>query len=109
MFLVIPLVEFLHVLGVAINVHHENPATFFVPCPSPLCIAAIVLPRLVGAWSSRLEPGRDAGHPSHLSTRLRRVRQPRRTPRSPAQRVVGWGKATPPAIRYCRDGPGRGQ
>src|SRR6266487_254032 len=28
MFLVIPLVEFLHVLGVDINVHHENPATF---------------------------------------------------------------------------------
>src|SRR2546421_10220296 len=28
MFLVIPLVEFLHVLGVDINVYHENPATF---------------------------------------------------------------------------------
>src|SRR5580692_841336 len=28
MFLIIPLVEFLHVLGVDINVHHENPATF---------------------------------------------------------------------------------
>src|SRR5271154_6330736 len=28
MFIVIPLVEFLHVLGVDINVHHENPATF---------------------------------------------------------------------------------
>src|SRR5437588_3450796 len=28
MFLVIPLVEFLHVLAVDINVHHENPATF---------------------------------------------------------------------------------
>src|SRR5204863_4268241 len=28
MFLVIPFVEFLHVLGVDINVHHENPATF---------------------------------------------------------------------------------
>src|SRR3954447_9705694 len=28
MFLVIPLVEFLHVLGVDIDVHHENPATF---------------------------------------------------------------------------------
>src|SRR5437667_11486370 len=28
MFLVIPLVEFLHVLGVDINVDHENPATF---------------------------------------------------------------------------------
>src|SRR4051794_30779896 len=28
MFLVIPLVEFLHVLGVDINVHHKNPATF---------------------------------------------------------------------------------
>src|SRR5947208_12250456 len=27
MFLVIPLVEFLHVLGADINVHHENPAT----------------------------------------------------------------------------------
>src|SRR5438045_352839 len=27
MFLVIPLVEFLHVRGVDINVHHENPAT----------------------------------------------------------------------------------
>src|SRR5271170_4983520 len=27
MFLVIPLVEFLHVLGVDIYVHHENPAT----------------------------------------------------------------------------------
>src|ERR1700746_3804260 len=28
MFLVIPLVEFRHVLGFDINVHHENPATF---------------------------------------------------------------------------------
>src|SRR5215472_14415439 len=28
MFLVVPLVEFLHVLGADINVHHENPATF---------------------------------------------------------------------------------
>jgi hypothetical protein len=28
MFLVIPVVEFLHVVGVDINVHHENPATF---------------------------------------------------------------------------------
>src|SRR5215831_15684850 len=28
MFLVIPLVEFLHVLGVDIHVHHENPTTF---------------------------------------------------------------------------------
>src|SRR5690349_7224420 len=28
MFLVIPLVEFLYVLGVDIDVHHENPATF---------------------------------------------------------------------------------
>src|SRR4051812_21276461 len=28
MFLVIPFVEFLHVLGVDINVHHENPAAF---------------------------------------------------------------------------------
>src|ERR1700756_1841879 len=28
MFLIIPLVEFLQVLGVDINVHHENPATF---------------------------------------------------------------------------------
>src|SRR5216684_8216432 len=28
MFLVIPFVEFLHVLGVDINVHHKNPATF---------------------------------------------------------------------------------
>src|SRR5207248_7569947 len=27
MFLIVPLVEFLHVLGVDINVHHENPAT----------------------------------------------------------------------------------
>src|SRR5215469_6717937 len=28
MFLVIPPIEFLQVLGVDINVHHENPATF---------------------------------------------------------------------------------
>src|SRR5215203_2658855 len=28
MFLVIPFVEFLHVRGVDINVHHKNPATF---------------------------------------------------------------------------------
>src|SRR5215472_11843374 len=28
MFLIIPLVEFRHMLGVDINVHHENPATF---------------------------------------------------------------------------------
>src|SRR3954453_24027566 len=28
MFLIIPLVEFLHVLGVDINVHQENPTTF---------------------------------------------------------------------------------
>jgi hypothetical protein len=28
MFLVVPLVEFWRLLGVDINVHHENPATF---------------------------------------------------------------------------------
>src|SRR5215831_15067350 len=70
MFLVIPVVEFLHVLGVDINVHHENPATF-------LCHVSISsvkqsrhrLPRLVGTRSSRLEPGRDTRHRlgSHLS------------------------------------------
>src|SRR5262245_21744973 len=35
MFLIIPLVEFLHVLGVDINVHHENPATFLCHVPGP--------------------------------------------------------------------------
>src|SRR5690348_14712124 len=53
MFLIIPLVEFLHVLGVDINVHHENPATF-------LCHVSVSsvnrsrrrLPRLVGTRTS---------------------------------------------------------
>src|SRR6202043_4010367 len=70
MFLVIPLVEFLHVLGVDINVHHENPATF-------LCHVSVSsvkrsrhrLPRLVGTRPSRLEPSRDTRRQlgSHLS------------------------------------------
>src|SRR5712691_11352943 len=48
------------------------PRPFWAMCPSPLYnVAAIVLPRLVGTRSSRLEPRRDTRHPlgSHLSTR----------------------------------------
>src|SRR5215510_12190980 len=99
MFLVIPIVEFLHVLGVDINVHHENPATFLCHVSVSSVKRSRHLPRLVGTRSSRLEPSRDTRHQlgSHLSTRPRRVRQPRRTPCSPAsppaQRVAGWGKA----------------
>src|SRR6266702_4061794 len=56
MFLVIPFVEFLRVLGVDINVHHENPATF-------LCHMSVS-----SVKSSRLEPRRDTRYQlgSHL-------------------------------------------
>src|SRR6266478_1340758 len=46
------------------------PRPFCAICPSPLwSVAAILLPRLVGTRSSRLEPRRDARHQlrSHLS------------------------------------------
>src|SRR5271169_4219856 len=72
MFLIIPLVEFLHVLGVDINVHHENPATFLCH----VSVSSVKRSRhrfacLVGTRSSRLEPRRDTRHQlgSHLSTR----------------------------------------
>src|SRR5271156_684242 len=48
------------------------PRPFCAMCPSPLwSVAAIVLPRLVGTRSSRLEPRRDTRHQlgSHLSKR----------------------------------------
>src|SRR6516162_7744690 len=70
MFLVIPLVEFLHVLGVDINVHHENPATF-------LCHVSVSSVKRSGhrfassRWQPVLTPGarRDTRHQlgSHLS------------------------------------------
>src|SRR6266852_2863696 len=50
------------------------PRPFCAMCPSPLCsVAAIVLPRLVGTRSSRLEPRRDTRHQlgSHLSFKVR--------------------------------------
>src|SRR6266852_2595222 len=49
------------------------PRPFCAMCPSPLCsVAAIVLPRLVGTRSSRLEPRRDRRHQlgSHLSFKV---------------------------------------
>src|SRR5437762_9065658 len=70
MFLVIPLVEFLHVLGVDINVHHENPATFLCHMSvSSVERSRHSLPRLVGTRPSRLEPRRDTRHQlgSHLN------------------------------------------
>src|SRR5271165_4599640 len=70
MFLVIPLVEFLHVLGVDINVHHENPATLLCHISvssvkrSRHRFASSLAPR-----SSRLEPTIDTRQQlgSHLS------------------------------------------
>jgi hypothetical protein len=57
MFLVIPLVEFLHVRGVDINVHHENPATFL--CHVSVSSSKRSRHRFAssrGTRSSRLEP-----------------------------------------------------
>ena len=70
MFLVIPLVEFLCVLGVDIDLHHENPATFLCHLSvSSMKRAASALAHLVDTLSSRPEPRRDTKHQprSHLS------------------------------------------
>src|ERR1700730_13612355 len=72
MFLVIPLVEFLHVLGVDINVHHENPATFL--CHMSVSSVKRSRHRFASSrWHPVLspEPRRDTRHQlgSHLSTR----------------------------------------
>src|SRR4051812_7735935 len=58
MFLVIPLVEFLRVLGVDINVHHEDPATFLCH----VSVSSVKRSRhrfalFIDTRSSRLEPG----------------------------------------------------
>src|SRR5215208_6480881 len=58
MFLVIPLVEFLHVLGVDINVHHENPTTFLCHVSvSSVKRSRYRFASFIGTRSSRLEPG----------------------------------------------------
>src|ERR1700720_2581940 len=72
MFLVIPLVEFLHVLGVDINVHHENPATFL--CHMSVSSVKRSRHRFASSrWHPVLSPEsrRDTRHQlgSHLSTR----------------------------------------
>src|SRR6267154_3487531 len=105
MFLVIPFVEFLHVLGVDINVHHENPATFLCHMSvSSVNVAAIVLPRLVGTQPSRLQPRRDTRHQlgSHLSTRRHTKHHGEEMPMafSPARHALsrqGRGRARRPA------------
>src|SRR5215212_6621237 len=59
MFLVIPFVEFLHVLGVDINVHHEDPAAF-------LCHMSVSSVTRSGCLIS-LEPGPHAWRPGEAS------------------------------------------
>src|SRR5690348_663923 len=90
MFLIIPLVEFLHVLGVDINVHHENPATF-------LCHVSVSsvnrsrrrLPRLVGTRTSapgaqeRYETTNRGPKATASTTAARRHGRGRRRPRLP--------------------------
>src|SRR5260370_32747748 len=70
MFLVIPFVEFLDVLGVDINVHHENPATFL--CHMSVSSVTRIRRRFASSrWHPVLTPGprRDTRHRpgSHLS------------------------------------------
>src|SRR5260370_28627382 len=74
MFLVIPFVEFLHVLGVDINVHHENPATFL--CHMSVSSVKSSRHRFASSrWHPDLTPGprRDTRHQlgSHLSFKVR--------------------------------------
>src|SRR6202043_1115975 len=81
MFLVIPLVEFLHVLGVDINVHHENPATFL--CHMSVSSVKRRRHRFASSrWHPVLspEPRRDTRHQlgRHLSTRRPTSRAVRR-------------------------------
>src|SRR5690349_24950330 len=71
MFLIIPLVEFLHVLGVDINVHHENPATFLCH----MFVSSVERnrhPFASSCWHPVLTPGaqerpRDTNWGAHLS------------------------------------------
>src|SRR5262252_1780695 len=72
MFLVIPLVEFLHVLGVDIHVHQKNPTTFL----GHVSVSSVTCSRhrfASSRWrpASHPEPRSDTRHPlgSHLSTR----------------------------------------
>src|SRR6266446_9795366 len=70
MFLVIPLVEFLHVLGLNINVHHENPATFL--CHVSVSSVKRSRHRFASSrWHPVLTPGAQERHEtptgSHLS------------------------------------------
>src|SRR5260370_14619607 len=61
MFLVIPFVEFLHVLGVDINVHHENPATFLCH----LSVSSVKRSRhhfASSRWHPDLTPGAQEKH-----------------------------------------------
>src|SRR6516225_7055078 len=80
MFLVIPIVEFLHVLGVDINVHHENPATFL--CHVSVSSVNRSRHRFASSrWHPVLTPEAEERHETptgeHLSTRPRSVRHPR--------------------------------
>src|SRR6266403_493571 len=70
MFLVIPFVEFLRVLGVDINVHHENPATFLCH----LSVSSVKSSRhrfASSRWHPDLTPGAQERHGSHVSFKVR--------------------------------------
>src|SRR5580704_4633747 len=105
MFLVIPLVEFLHVLGVDINVHHENPATFL--CHMSVSSVKRSRHRFASSrWHPVLspEPRRDTRHQlgSHLSTRRHTKHHGEEMPMafSPARHALsrqGGGRARRPA------------
>src|ERR1700720_671988 len=99
MFLVIPLVEFLHVLGVDINVHHENPATFL--CHMSVSSVKRSRHRFASSrWHPVLspEPRRDTRHQlgSHLSTR-------RHTKHHGEEMPMAFSPA-PPTVRLPRRG-----
>src|SRR5215470_7833301 len=97
MFLVIPIVEFLRMLGVDINVHHENPATFFCH------VSVSSVKRSRHPFASSRWPGPHAWCPGetqdttwgailahdHTEYGSRARRRARPLP-LPAQRVAGW-------------------
>src|SRR5947209_42283 len=109
MFLVIPLVEFLHVLRVDIHVHHENPATFL--CHMSVSSVKRSPPSfflvLFGTRSSRLEPRRDTRHQlgRHLSTRRHTKHHGEEMPMafSPARHALSrQGAGERGVLRGCR-------
>src|SRR5215469_15948465 len=74
MFLVIPLVEFLHVLSVDINVNHENPATF-------LCHVSVSSVKCTrhgfasSRWHAVLTPGAQERHETNWGAILADIPQ----------------------------------